>query len=361
MPPPISNSKFSNPFVMDPTDAKHLMTAGKEVVETVSGPDTRCDEFGCDWEEVFDLGNAKSEGEPPNSMSALDLLGDAAYVGYCGVCDILNRDPKREPFLNGLATNVSGDQPPKRMTSQGWHHAKAKGLPNRYITSIAIDPQDPKTVYVALGGYANRQWVPPGSYLDRNQKIGAGHVFKSTNAGRTFKNISGNLPNLGANWIEIHRDQLVVARIWECSCLATPTGRGGRHSTTGSRRCPSARSAITRALRTRSWPQPLVGACTRTPSRARAGDPTKKERRSQPAGGLARPPLRVTSARTHDVAATRIGVVPATASADRTDRSYGLREDRSFRFPCRWPREGLRHDLSTRRTVASRRRPPGVL
>ena len=210
MPPPISNSKFSNPFVMDPTDAKHLMTAGKEVVETISGPDTRCDDFGCDWQEVFDLGNAKSEGEPPNSMSALDLQGDAAYVGYCGVCDILNRNPETEPFLNGLATNVEGDQPPKRMTSQGWHHAKARGLPNRYITSIAIDPRNPKTVYVTLGGYANRQWVPPGSYLDRNQNIGTGHVFKSTDAGETFKNISGNLPNLSANWIEMHRGQLVV-------------------------------------------------------------------------------------------------------------------------------------------------------
>jgi hypothetical protein len=210
MVPPISNSKFSNPFVMDPTDAKHLMTAGKEVVETISGPDTRCDELGCDWQEVFDLGSAKSEGAPPNSMSALDLQGDAAYVGYCGVCDILNRNPETEPFLNGLATNVGGDQPPKRMTSQGWHHAKAKGLPNRYITSIAIDPQNPKTVYVALGGYANRQWVPPESYLDRNQNIGTGHVFKSTDAGETFKNISGNLPNLSASWVEIHRGQLVV-------------------------------------------------------------------------------------------------------------------------------------------------------
>jgi hypothetical protein len=210
MPPPISNSKFSNPFVMDPTDAKHLMTAGKEVVETVNGPATRCDEFGCDWQEVFDLGNAQSEGEPPNSMSALDLQGDAAYVGYCGVCDILNRDPESEPFLNGLATNVGGEEPPKRMTPQGWHHAKADGLPNRYITSIAIDPRDPDTVYIALGGYANRQWVPPGSYLDRNQDIGSGHVFKSTDAGETFKNISGNLPNLGANWIEIHGRQLVV-------------------------------------------------------------------------------------------------------------------------------------------------------
>lgn len=174
------------------------MTAGSEVVETVEGPKT-CEDVDPEgvliewtWEEVLNLGNADSDGEPPNRMSALDLQGDAAYVGYWGVCDILNQNPETHPFLNGLATNVGGDKPPKRMTPQGWHHARARGLPNRYITSIAIDPKNPKTVYVARGGYANRQWVPPGSYLDRNQRLAGGHIFKSTNAGDTFTDISGN-------------------------------------------------------------------------------------------------------------------------------------------------------------------------
>ncbi|HYI46061.1 MAG TPA: hypothetical protein VE174_11455, partial [Actinomycetota bacterium] len=201
--PTIDAAKFANPFVMDPLDAKHLMTAGQQVVERDQGPEG-------EWVQVFDLGAAPSEGAPPNSMSALDLHGDAAYVGYCGVCDILNQDPETNPFLNGLATNVGGDAPPKKMTSDGWHFAKAKGLPNRYITSIAIDPKNPKTVYVTLGGYANRAWVPPGSYLDRNKRLGKGHVFRSTNAGESFKNISGKLPNTSANWVEIHGKQLIV-------------------------------------------------------------------------------------------------------------------------------------------------------
>ncbi|MEA2446775.1 MAG: hypothetical protein QOK47_412, partial [Actinomycetota bacterium] len=201
--PDITSAKFSNPFVMDPTDAKHLMTAGQEVVERDQGPNG-------DWTQVFDLGTAPSSGAPPNSMSALDLQGDAAYVGYCGVCDILNQNPETNPFLNGIATNVGGDAPPKKMTSDGWHFAKAKGLPNRYITSITIDPKNTKTVYVTLGGYANREWVPPGSYLDQNKRLGKGHVFKSTDAGESFKNISGKLPNTSANWVEIHGKQLVV-------------------------------------------------------------------------------------------------------------------------------------------------------
>jgi hypothetical protein len=274
MPPPISNSKFSNPFVMDPTDAKHLMTAGKEVVETVSGPDTRCDDFGCDWQQV------------------------------------LNRNPETEPFLNGLATNVGGDQPPKRMTSQGWHHAKAKGLPNRYITSLAIDPQNPKTVYVALGGYANRQWVPPGSYLDRNQNI-TGHVFKSTDAGETFKNISGKLPNLSANWIEIHRGQLVVGtdlggvlvqqhqRVAVGGARQRAAGGAHQHDSQSPRRPEHHRGRNLRA------------GCARTPFRARAGDHLDRRDGANRRGVLLDPPLRITgSARAHDVAvAARIGVV----------------------------------------------------
>jgi len=38
------------------------------------------------------------------------------------------------PFANGLATNVGGDKPGVPLKSDGWHIAKAKGLPSRFIT-----------------------------------------------------------------------------------------------------------------------------------------------------------------------------------------------------------------------------------
>lgn len=198
IPPPVSNSKFSNPFVMDPLDAGHLLTAGRQVVERLGGPDG-------EWVEVFDLGVNDRTGHT-NSMSAVDVYGDNAYVGFCGGCDIING----QVFANGLATNVGGGAPPEAGTPSGWHFAEAAGLPNRYITSIAIDPGDPETVYVTLGGYANRQWRPPGSYGDTNPNIGNGHVFKSTNAGETFTNISRGLPDAPAFWVETVGNQLVV-------------------------------------------------------------------------------------------------------------------------------------------------------
>jgi hypothetical protein len=96
------------------------------------------------------------------------------------------------------------------MTSKGWHKAKAKGLPNQYITSIAIDPKRPRTVYVTLGGYANRQWYPPGAYGDTNRRISTGHVFRSTDAGEHFVDISGRLPDVPHFWVELRGGQLVV-------------------------------------------------------------------------------------------------------------------------------------------------------
>ncbi|MGB8652240.1 MAG: hypothetical protein WCD35_16445, partial [Mycobacteriales bacterium] len=128
-------------------------------------------------------------------------------VGYCGYCDIVTGGT---PFHSGIATNVGGHQRPKAGTANGWHIAAAKGLPQRYINSVRMDPANPRTLYVTLGGYG-RRWIPPGSLGDDVSKIGRGHVFKSTDAGATFKDISGNLPDIGADDAFPFNGSLVVA------------------------------------------------------------------------------------------------------------------------------------------------------
>ncbi|MFY9588914.1 MAG: hypothetical protein WAT66_15840 [Actinomycetota bacterium] len=211
MAPPITDGQFSTPFVMDPRDARHLMIAGRQVVETSSGPGTGAD----DWAKVFDLGTALHPGDadaaatpedPVNAMSAVDLVGPNAYVGYCGTCVVLNSPA---PFRSGIATNVGGKAPAKKGTADGWHFAKAIGLPNRYITGISIDEVDPKTVYVSVGGYLSR-WTPPG-FLDKNERAKGGHVFVSHDAGEHFADISGNLPNFPVNWITRRGEQVIAA------------------------------------------------------------------------------------------------------------------------------------------------------
>ncbi|HEX6458813.1 MAG TPA: hypothetical protein VF032_07845 [Thermoleophilaceae bacterium] len=221
MDPQLTSPQFSNPFIMDPTDANHLITAGRDVEETTAGPDTvscvdpTCSLINTQWTKVYDLGTQKHPGDasassasddPDNQMSAIDLNGDNAYIGYCGFCDVITQG---RPFANGIATNVGGSQAPKRLTGQGWHIAAAHGLPSRYISSIRMDPANPRTVYVTVGGYG-RKWAPPGAVKDDTSKVGTGHVFKSTDAGENFTDITGNLPDTPANWVILRGGQLVV-------------------------------------------------------------------------------------------------------------------------------------------------------
>jgi hypothetical protein len=151
----------------------------------------------------------------------------ATYVGFCGFCDTITQGT---PFANGIATNVAGDKPGKTGASDGWHIAPARGLPERLITSVRMDPTDVRTVYVTLGGY-NRRWVAPGAVSEDFSAAGRGHVFKSTDAGQTFVDISGDLPDAPANWTELRDGQLIVAT--DIGVFASCDANGGSYSRLG--------------------------------------------------------------------------------------------------------------------------------
>lgn len=59
-------------------------------------------------------------------------------------------------------------------------------LPKRYLTHLEFDPSDHRNVYVTYSGY------------------GTPHVFKSTNAGASWTDISSNLPDVPANTVQVH-------------------------------------------------------------------------------------------------------------------------------------------------------------
>jgi hypothetical protein len=234
MDPLLTDPDFVAPMVMDPHQAKHILAAGRDIAETTSGPDTTtcqsgdpsCSPSDTDWKYVYNLGTMKHPGDPnasasssparadgtnsedaPNHASAAALNGANAYIGFCGDCDPVKR---HRVFHNGFATNVGGKKPPKIGTGDGWHITKAKGLPNRIITGVTPDPKHPKTVYVTLGASAARYFAPLGSLGENASGAAGGHVYKSTDAGQTFKDISGNLPNVQATWPLVRNGQLIV-------------------------------------------------------------------------------------------------------------------------------------------------------
>jgi photosystem II stability/assembly factor-like uncharacterized protein len=59
-----------------------------------------------------------------------------------------------------------------------WTNVTNGTIPNRYPIDIHVNPNNSKEVYVVFGGF------------------GTGHVYKSTNAGINWVNISGNLPDV---------------------------------------------------------------------------------------------------------------------------------------------------------------------
>lgn len=259
--PNLEDADFVAPMVMDPGDAKHILTGGRDIAETTAGPETTTcktdpddptscqpsDALPTDWKYVFNLGTMKHPGDPnaeassdpakadgtggedaPNHATAEALNGANAYVGFCGDCDPVKR---HRVFHNGFATNVGGDKPPKIGTGDGWHITAAKGLPNRIITGVTPDPSDPKTVYVTLGASAARYFAPIGSLGEDPAASAGGHVYKSTDAGETFKDISGNLPDVQATWPLVRNKQLIVATA--IGVYASAGTNGGKYAPLG--------------------------------------------------------------------------------------------------------------------------------
>lgn len=205
--PPYTRVNFINWFVMDPLDAQHMLTGARQVFSTLNAQTVTSGT----WQTVFDLGT-NPVTNVNRTTTTMHVYGDNAYVGFCGDCGSVANDTG---FANGIATNVGGDTPPKKGTSDGWHIATAAGLDSRLILGMEMDEDDPRTIYVTLAGYAGNM-RPPGSFLDPNAaRIGTGVVFKSTDAGESFTDISGDLPRVQTNTVLLHKDaagnrQLIV-------------------------------------------------------------------------------------------------------------------------------------------------------
>ena len=267
----ITQPRFNAPIQMDPKDPTHYLTGGREVKERLYGYeqtsrcipsfafDPTCQVFtnASDWYTVYNLGTSKqpgvrsatsSPGDGNNSSSAVDVSGANMYVGFCAQCDSFLEGI---PFTNGIATNVGSAAPVKGYTeggtnpdpAPGWHIAKMdcsncknengtpmNRLPQRYITAIRMDPKDVNTIYVTLGGY-HRVWIEPGTLGENNPYIGQGHVFKSTDHGEHFTDISGNFPNTPALSSVIHNGQLVVAS--DIGVFQSSNVDGGSYSVLG--------------------------------------------------------------------------------------------------------------------------------
>jgi photosystem II stability/assembly factor-like uncharacterized protein/transposase-like protein len=72
-----------------------------------------------------------------------------------------------------------------------WTWFNSHGLPQRWVTRVAIDPDDSQTAWATFSGFRNGE--------------DAAHVFRTTNGGATWTNVSFNLPNAPVNDIVLDK------------------------------------------------------------------------------------------------------------------------------------------------------------
>jgi photosystem II stability/assembly factor-like uncharacterized protein len=95
----------------------------------------------------------------------------------------------------GISTNIGG----------AFHQVSLPAaVPNRYIDGIAIDAADAsgRTAYVAFNGFSRRWTEGPGA--------GIGHLYKTTDAGATWTDVSGNLPDVPLTTIIVRGSNIVA-------------------------------------------------------------------------------------------------------------------------------------------------------
>ena len=173
------NARFIAPFSADSTNKNHWVAAGEFIWTYDKG---FAIQSGSDWKNVFDQGSG-------HATTTVASRNDVIWSAWCGPCNSVG-------FTRGVSTNASGV----------WQQlAMPADFPNRYIAGIAIEPADStgRTAYIGFNGFSRRWTEGPGA--------GIGHIWKTTDAGATWTDISGNFPDIPVNDIVVRSGKLVVA------------------------------------------------------------------------------------------------------------------------------------------------------
>jgi len=158
-------AQFIAPVRADSVDKNYWVAGG----EYVWGNDKTWDSTsGADWTNLYDLGAG-------HGATSLASQNHVIWAGWCGLCSA-------RAFTSGIATNYGGVWRQLDMASLG--------LPNRTVSALTIDPTDRTggTVYAVFNGFSQPWAEGPGS--------GHGHVYKTTDGGKTWNSIDGNLPDI---------------------------------------------------------------------------------------------------------------------------------------------------------------------
>ncbi|MFC1436428.1 glycosyl hydrolase [Streptacidiphilus sp. N1-3] len=172
VPPPdnaTSNARFIAPITTDLKNPNTWVAGGENVWVQAQGYTIRDSSA---WTSAYDLGAG-------HVATAVAASGGKVYAAWCGPCN-------SQGFARGIAVgNADGT---------GWQQITLPttgAVPNRYLSDLAIDPNNANHVYLTVSGFS-RDWNEgPGA--------GVGHVYESHDGGRTWGDISANFPDIPAD------------------------------------------------------------------------------------------------------------------------------------------------------------------
>jgi len=157
-------SNWSAPYVMDPTDPETLYYGTQRVYKTTNGAGV--------WNPVSDDLTYGDHGGNYGTITTLAVAPSNAAIVYAGTDD--GRVWRYNP-LSGGWLDIGGS------------------LPLRWVTRVAVDPQNALVAYVTFSGL---RWEEPLSY-----------VYRTDDGGGTWQDIGQDLPAAPVNAIVVDPDR----------------------------------------------------------------------------------------------------------------------------------------------------------
>ncbi len=157
------------PIVFSPHDPQTLYAGGNCVFRTR--------DEGMSWEKIspdLSLNDLSRQG-----ASGGDITRESAGAEVHATCACVVESPHRAGEI--WASTDDGLVHVTRDGGKKWTNVTPKAMPKlAYVGCVEVSPHDPNTIYVAATRYKLADYRP--------------HLFKSTNGGRSWVSINGNLP-----------------------------------------------------------------------------------------------------------------------------------------------------------------------
>ncbi|HMC69473.1 MAG TPA: hypothetical protein VKJ07_09985, partial [Mycobacteriales bacterium] len=180
-------AEFYMPLVLNQENTNQLFTGTYRVYRTDNAKEPSAGDV--QWALISGDLTSGCTGAAPNGARNCTITsigtggGTAVYVGTNDGLLWVSPDAQTSSNPTWIQIGHSG----QNGTHDGSHNDV--WLPQRPVSGIAVDRSDWRIAYVAYNGFNAATPTRPG------------HVFKTSNGGQTFQDISSNLPDAPVNWL----------------------------------------------------------------------------------------------------------------------------------------------------------------